>query len=378
VQRGDTLLVDLPEHSINRRLRATKVVRRFGTAGRETEVVLTNRIGDEDIGQQTAESVQRFDRGFRGFIDRDTFRVVERQPVDSGLAATGEVPFPDDVEREIKSEITVRSIPYRSLVGSAGHSHQFSVGTTTSQNDVLDITDSQQVRKTIVGQGGILPANDVVGATVSVPNSFEGYPVVVLVEVIGAAPSDPDAPVVGDDIAISFSSSSLFTPGIESSEQHTFTDSDASFGDNLDVRAYRTPTDVTPGQLLEVEIRNLESKDIEVVNARFDIINIRHTHEVSFGATTSQSAAGFEPGLVEQFPNDSRSNGNDEILASGVDVAVNGTVEASNINSGEFITTVDIGGALSPGTNDIEIRSDSLGFISAFIETELFRRGRST
>jgi hypothetical protein len=191
-------------------------------------------------------------------------------------------------------------------------------------------------------------------------------------------PSKSNAPIVGDEISFSFRSDPVFSPGIESSENHTFHQDFGAFGNERKIKAFRTVTDVDTSIFADVQIQNLENKDLDLQQATVDLVNMRHTHEVSFGATTSQSAAGFEPGLVEQFPNDSRSNGSGEILASGVDVAVNGTVEASNIGSGEFTTTVDIGGALSPGTNDIEIRSDSLGFVSAFVETELFRRGRST
>jgi hypothetical protein len=79
------------------------------------------------------------------------------------------------------------------------------------------------------------------------------------------------------------------------------------------------------------------------------------------------------PGVTETFDGTT-------YYPSNCDVVVNGTSMGVSLGDGSstFEQFVDISGALTPGTNTVAVTSDTLGHIRSTVETELFRRGRST
>jgi hypothetical protein len=85
-----------------------------------------------------------------------------------------------------------------------------------------------------------------------------------------------------------------------------------------------------------------------------------------------------DPGVVESFPGYPQANANDKLLPSGVDLKIDGSTVASDIGSGEFTHTEDITGEFVGGVNDIELTSDSIGFVTAIVKTQTHRRGETT
>jgi hypothetical protein len=103
-------------------------------------------------------------------------------------------------------------------------------------------------------------------------------------------------------------------------------------------------------------------------------LGVNETSTAALGNTISETSADATPlhthdpqaGVVN-FPTETPSN---------CDLVINGTTVASNIGSGVFTETIDVSGEFVSGVNDIEVTSDSVGFISAYVTTQLFRSGR--
>jgi hypothetical protein len=375
VRPGDPLAFVWPARGIDETVRViefTEVINERGQ--RYAPLRVSNRWPEQGGSDKAIADLERFNRGYQGFIDRDNFRAVERQPVDGSLAATGEYPYPDDVVTEVTSEITVRSLPYRSYVSSGGHTHTIDIGQRTSLNNAVDINDSQSATVDFAGGGTIdLAAGETVDKDFTIPDGWSAYPTVIELVAIGND-DDPNAPAVGDALAWSFASGSYWSSSTKSSEHVQFKPPKVSAVDALTIRASRTIGDVNPGDNISLFVENISGSEIAFDFLEANLYNIRHTHTVDIGSETSQSAAGFAPGVVESFPDDPGANANGELLASNLDIVINGSTVATDIGSGEFTQTVDISGDLSAGVNDIEITSDTPGLVSAYVQTELFRQ----
>jgi len=335
---GDRVRVRYAEEDLDRQLRVVRLTDRIGRGGRERRVTLSSRsLTRESRRQKRNDDLQRFNRGYGGFVDRDNFRAVERQPVGASLAATGEYPYPDDVVREETAELTVRSLPYRA----------YSSGAVDNSN----LTN-------IEGQGfGI----DVINVGESGTNEFDD-------NVIGSFTLD-DSP----SISAMYASISMY-------------DADRDIS-GMQIRL----KDVTDGVAYPEQDGvglNFEESDFCFVTVQKDVSGHTFEWQVSFAEgdlaltywyqTSGKHTHDPDPGVIKKFPAVSGTNADDELLASNVDVVIDGATVASGIGSGAFTETIDISDELSPGVNDIEIRSDSLGLVSAYVETELFRRGRTS
>jgi hypothetical protein len=363
---GDLVDVLWPEQDLSDTLRTIETSRVIDADGaRYAAVRAANRWPEQGGAQKAREDLERFRSGYQGFIDRDNFS-IDNQPVSASLNAEDSYFYPSDVVDEKRAEIRVRGRAYRSFVASAGHTHDIQIGTTTSLNDAVDVNDSAQLTLTLTNGTSSWSDGATFTENATVPSSWEGYPIFVVLRVTGAAPTDTNAPVAGDAVSFSFDSSSLLTAGIQSSEHHQFTPSDVAFGDNLDIRAYRTATDITPGQNFGAFLRNISGTTLNIDAAEVTLVNMRHNHTIDIGTETSESAAGFEPG-VQEF----------NLYPSNVDVLVNGQSVGVSLGggSGPFASTVDIAGLLGPGDNQIEFTSDTTGRVTGAVRTELFRQG---
>jgi hypothetical protein len=360
---GDFVRVQKPDAGLDRDMRVHRVVTRSaeGTpAGVVQEVTLSTRTVARDDVSADARDIQRFNTAFQG-----SSVVIQggggRQPVESGVPAEEPFRYPD-VDFEHIAEVEVEGLPYRSYVSGAGHAHDVEIGTTTSLDDSLDLEESAQLTLQVV-DNATLNNGATASGTVTIPSSWEGFPVLVVLNLTGAA-TGSSAPAVGDDVVVSYDTSSIITPGIRVAEHHEFAPSLTFFGENNSVQTYRVLTDVQPGNNFSFAVQNISGQDIFFNTAEVTLVNMRHQHDVEIGTTTSESAAGFEPGVVEDFSGHPQANASGELLPSNVDLLVNGTTVASNIGSGRFETTVDISGALTDGAfNTIEATSDSIGHL---------------
>ncbi|WP_135535368.1 hypothetical protein [Halostella pelagica] len=386
---GDRVTVRLPDDGIDRMLRIIELAERLTKRGREYVALLSNRLATRGDPAGTQTDLQRFNRGFQGFVDRDNFRAVGRQPISASYNAVGEYQYPDDVVREERAEITVVSLPYRAYVSPAGHTHDVSV-THPQHSHGVSVSHPKHTHDVSATSGSSTSPS-----TTDFPNNDGG-----VVTVSATSGSDVDTYTVGNP---TFLVSSLINVRNASSGQRSLeislnnrTTGESGIVDTNPIEMAADETvvvsGIVPGNVngddLAWNVYNISGSDASVDFETHYLEMGRHDHDISttssaelgttstetsdasLGATestTTGSTAAFEPGLNE-FAGETASN---------VDVLVGGSEVASNIGSGEFRTTVDISGEFSPGTNDIEIASDSLGFVTAIVQTELFRRGQS-
>jgi len=391
---GDRVRVEYPAKDLERRLRVVSLTDRIGRDGRERRVTLSSRsLTRESRQRKRNDDLQRFNRGYGGFVDRDNFRAVERQPVSGSLAAVGEYPYPDDVVREETAELTVRSLPYRAFSSGANsggdhthtvdvshpqHSHTISGTTGASSNENHNI-GSSFTASTSTGENQ-LTAQTI--ATETVDSSPDSFPLIIRAG-IGIEEGDGNSfdqlqlQVFDRDTSTVY----IIVPDTSRTEPFNFASGNTVIFDDVN------------GHTLDLQILNsyTDARTTDLaIKWGWDLVN-PHTHGVNetssteLGVTQSETsdASGThthppDPGVVESFPNASGANANDELLASNVDVVIDNTTVASDIGSGEFTKTIDISGELSAGVNDIQIQSDSLGLVSAYVQTELFRRGRTS
>jgi len=381
VRPGDPLAFVWPARGIDETVRViefTEVVNERGQ--RYAPLRVSNRWPEQGGSKKALADLERFNRGYQGFIDRDNFRAVERQPVNSSLAATGEYPYPDDVVTEVDAEITVRALPYRAYVSSGGHSHSFSIpdhnhsvtvsDTATSE----DNADFESVADEATNVGNItLDRNPREIATFTPSEPTSQVFAFVVVSNVDTTSEGVVLRLVNKTTGYQYPSTTTLADVLDPGQKTFFAGFD--------------PTDCEGETLaLEAQLNVGDGSELDVsIGYWFQAIG-KHTHDVFIadasttsdgGATSSTtgSESALEPGVVEKFPDDPEASASGTLLPDSVDVIINGSTVASNIGSGEFVETVDISGDLSPGVNDIKITSDELGLMSAYVQTELFRQG---
>ncbi|OYR79323.1 hypothetical protein DJ84_18385 [Halorubrum ezzemoulense] len=350
LELGDRVAVEYPEENISRQLRIVSLRKSFTERGRELLVTLSNRLlTRENRDSKRNDDLQRLNRGFGGFVDRDNFRAVERQPVTGDANATGEYDYPDDVVREDVAELTVRSIPYRAYSSGA---LQDSTDTETSDTHIWEQVEWQD--------------GETKSVDLQIGSEWSNHPNIFYIQ-IGEAfntASDPHGP--DSNWQVQFVTSGLTEAGeaVEKNYSTVGRDDQGNFSLGYFVQEYDTLPYVYNDSDITVHVTNQTGHDFvddgstgtnideEVITIEVALFNPRHTHPP-------------DPGVVEF----------DDETASNVDVIIEGDTVASNVGSGVFTETIDIGEQLTPGVNNIELASDSLGLISAYVQTELFRRG---
>jgi hypothetical protein len=345
LELGDTVHVEYPEENIDTDLRVVMLTTELTRRGYLLLCTLSNRaLSRSDRSAKRNDDLERFNHGYGGFVDRDNARAVERQPVGDGLKATGEYLYPDDVVGEERAEIVVKGLPYRAYSSGAANNPDFQNTVISSQAGGkydLDIANYTTI-------DSITPSNDTsimfVKATVKNDES----------DLVNLNARYYDAT---DNITLP-SGAYVLTP-IDTGATQTIWFADARNVNGHDLR-------------LQLEARVGSQDDdgdgFSEVSADVQWQGVGlHNHDP-------------DPGVVESFPDEPASNANDKLLASGVDLDIGGTTVATDIGSGEFSTTVDVTGEFSPGENDIELTADSnsLGFATAIVRTELFRRGETS
>jgi len=345
VQLGDRLQVTLPDRGINRQLRIKRLVERFGVEGHDYVATLVNRQADEDLTGDEREDVQRFNRGYQGFVDRVQAGGDARQPVSPTLSAQSTRVYPDDVVREDVSRVLVEGLPYRAYSGGAANNPAFTVG---------DRTDVDGGFVTIDGSDTWFTLADINPSPAGPSQMVHIY---VVVQQLSASFPGPR----GISLRLAFDAGSDgYWPAPSGRPLQTMPVGTAIDSDE-------TITTFSPslagdfgelGQLeLQAKLNFTASSSLELssqLRLEFDDV---HTHPPS-------------PGVVEDFDGET-------FYPSNCDVLVNGNPQGVSLGdgSGTFREFVDIGGELTPGINDIEVSSDTRGHIRTTLETELFRRG---
>lgn len=345
VELGDRLQVTLPDHGIDRQLRITRLTERYGEVGKEYITTLTNRQADDDLEGNQREDVQRFNRGYQGFVDRVQAGGDSRQPVSSALNSQSTRVYPDDVVREDVARVLVEGLPYRAYSGGAANNPAFSVGDRAEVGGGFTTIDGSDTWFTLAD----------INPSLTAPSQM--VHIYVFVQQLDASFPGPR----GISLRLAFDAGSDgYWPDPDGSPLQTMPVGTAIDSDE-------TITTFSPslagdfgelGQLeLQAKLNFTASKTLELssqLRLEFDDV---HTHPPSAG-------------VVEDFDGEI-------FYPSNCDVLVNGNSQGVSLGdgSGTFREFVDIRGELQPGVNVIQVTSDTRGHVRTTVETELFRRG---
>jgi hypothetical protein len=321
VRPGDPIDVVWPAENIDTTLRViefTEVVE--ATGRRYTALRVANRWPEQGGAQKALNDLERFNRGYQGFVDRDNFS-FDNQPVTSTLNAEDSYFYPDDVISEVRAEIRVRGRAYRAYSsGAADNSDINNIGDDAVGGGQVQIDTTP---KTIL--------SFTVPSSPNVSNLFTGVNL-----------NDDDGDAVSGTIYLRNT-----TTGDRYPENNNIV-----INPNNAEHAWQFVHRDVSGESFEWVYEPFASGGDILVSGWWQTAG-KHTHAP-------------DPGVTEfnQFP-------------SNCDVLVNGTSAGVSLGtgSGEFAETVDISGLLTAGDNEIEITSDSTGRVTGAIRTELFRQG---
>lgn len=348
VNLGDRVTVDLPEHDIDRLLRCTRRAERIGSDP-GIDVTLTNRDPSRGGDRKRRDDLERFNAGDQGVLDRDTDS-YGWQPVSSSVNATRPYPYPSDVVAENVAEVVVNSIPYRSFVGASGHTHPLTANTVAESGTSLN------------GSGGTADVWQDTATLDGVSISTDGTEFVTsFTSFVDERSTSGDVNTIGDiQYRLRNDSTGDVYPAssyVRHDPVYDGADTGRSTPVHFMIRAPGNPNGST---------YTLEFKP-DASFSSTDLLVAQHLAWYVIAETT-QSTAALEPG-INDYPSETASN---------CDLIVNGNTVATNIGSGTFNTTVDISGQFSAGDNTIELTSDTLGLANLSVETQLFRRGRTS
>jgi len=339
LQRGDTVTVRLPDRDIDRTMTVTRLIERFGQRGRELVVTLKNRLVDDDATATGRESLQRFNRGYQGFVDRAQAGGDSRQPVSASIDSQTTVIYPDDVVREETARVLVEGLPYRAYSAGAANNPEFERATTAAEGGSIVSFDDD-------GSWVTLAATD--------PQGPASQSFVVAVNVFDSTTSIASR-TLNVRLRFDFGNAGYWP------EQTGIPLMKVGNGQNQNETMFAAPVSGNYTDLAQIEVQvqvNGNGNFTIECGAFADFLaEDVHTHPP-------------DPGVVESF-------GGSEFYPSNCDVIVNGSSQGVSLGdgAGTFQEFVDISGDLTPGFNDIAVTSDSLGHVRATVETELFRKG---
>jgi hypothetical protein len=385
---GDSVQVTYSEEDINRTLRIKQLTRRLSESeGHVLDLTLSNRfLTRENRSTKRNDDLQRFNRGYQGFVDRAQAGGDSRQPVTSSLNSEASVVYPDDVEEEITARVFVEGLPYRSYSsgGASGgdHTHQVDVTHPTHSHSINATSGANspglvESGRINLGLGGDL-TDDWQDLTSVTTINVDTTTFAILWEIHvthgNDTPVDIHLRVVNEDTGEIYPENKdagdayVWIRNLEpdSTASATIPIYDNLVGDSVRVEAKAKSTNFFPAEF---------SSNTHLIG--------RHTHDVSdtsdtalgsTESTTSDASGGHthaaNPGVIEDFSGTTYYPSNCDVLVNGTSIGV-----SLGDGTGTFEQFVDISGQLTPGTNTVEVTSDSLGHIRSTVETELFRRG---
>jgi hypothetical protein len=336
---GDRVQAVKPSQDLDRTMRVHRIKTVQEGATRTDKVRLSTRTRLRQDDSDLQRDIRKFNAGFQG-----SSVVVNPGPfgkaVDSGDPFTFKFRYPN-LAFENTAEVQVTGLPYRiDSVGAASgggeHSHTVPINVVSDNSATVETEND-----TLAGYNNI----DQAFALEDIPTNSTGARVFATLFVDGNA--SINRIVLNDD-----------------TEGETLWDIPID-GSNSNIHI-KFPVDTftvdRKGNTLEalVFFDSANSGDLNLIVSAEQ----SHFHVVDETETTdTETPEHTHPPLPGIYTT------ND--VPSNVDVAVNGTQVASNIGTGTFETTVDVGGEFTNDAwNEVEVSSDSLGIVevSAFIE----------
>jgi hypothetical protein len=371
---GDSITVDIPEMDIDQLLRVVRFKEIIDTNPRYL-LTLTNRDVERGGERKARDDLERYNKAYEGFIDRDNDS-YGWQPVNATNNAVRPYEYPSDVVSEKVASVIINSRQYRaySAGGAAGGDHSHLVGVThpTHDHDVnLNITsdDNSDLNNVVLVAGTATnhTANGSWQTIDFIQPSVDTSWLVLTASVENTATSRQSA-----SMRLNNTSTGFLSP--DSSGDTIGLDPD-SVGHTWLIDA----TNVN-GETVRFEFQGADGNEYILdwqwfgVGQHNHLVAATETSDTALGTTVDETsdASGDhthppEPGLIE-FSD----------TASNVDLLVNGSVVASDVLTGVGKAEVDIRGELTAGSNTIEARSDTLGLLNLTVVTQLFRSGASS
>lgn len=364
VQLGDRVTVKLPDHSIDRQLRITELTERFGEQGHEYIVTLQNRTVDDDIKGNSRESLQRFNRGYQGFVDRDQV-ASGWDPAGDGTPQTLEVVnYPDDIQTEKTVDLVIQGRAWRSPVDVSGHTHDVSIGTETSGAQDPPQLGQPSTEATFADQ--TINNGDYASASGTLDSSASADQWTKQIR-IQCNWSDVQG---GDRWRVWFDDKGSNV--VEASYPVIVSDRPTSRTFDDDLNLWLTQINLDGGEDFEVRLYNETGGSRDITDSRIVIFDLfKHSHTVDIGTVTSDSESDLDASVIDTF------NSN-QFYPTDVDIDVNGSTitTLSGNGSGDWQETVDLSGKLSAGNNTISADpTGGRGELNLILQTELFRRG---
>jgi len=366
VNLGDWVRVEKPDANLARDMRVHRLTERAGEfndtasgAAVVDEVLLSTRTVMRQQGDEDLQDLNRFRTGYQGAS-------VWGTPSGGYQAVTSTENyrltfFYPDIVFENTAELYVESQPYRTFHAGAasggGSSETTNSGGSTTEtsgnNSQFDNNVIQDTGGTLISTSNWTTWHTADSVT---PTSATAFVVAyIAVENAGTGRVVPTVRLENTTTGETYPDSGGTTMGLEA--------------DSIEGELFLIAED-TNGETLELQLKggSGSSEDYGVSTSFYGAGE--HTHNVSIpshfhGFTIPNHTHPVNPG-VSTFPT---------TTASGVDVLVNGSTEATNIGSGSFTATVDISGALNANQfNTIELTSDSTGWLYATAGLEAYRK----
>jgi hypothetical protein len=390
---GDRVQVVKPSQDLDRTMRVHRIQTVQEGATRTDTVRLSTRTTLRQDDSDLHRDVRKFNAGFQG-----SSVVVNAGPfgkaVDSGDPFTFKFRYPN-LAFENTAEVQVTGLPYR--IDSVGAADGGGVTTTTESGGAELVTSESggSVLKSS-GNGGAYFNTESSNANTAHTQESDFQTDVGLVGDTGGSWTIADtfsfadpaefilcgfvcgsqeaiietrvtADVSGFDIEYPRTegvpiANSTSTSG-NGSAQIIFVPEDA---DSVTLE-YRTNFDANTSLFVWAQVMGQHTHDvtIDIPDHQHQIDIPSHTHDVDIPSHVHQLI--LEDHTHPPLPGIFTTND----VPSNVDVAINGNSVATNIGTGTFETTVDVGGEFNNDAwNDVEVSSDSLGIVevSAFIE----------
>lgn len=355
---GDSVTVDYPAAGItSQALRVVSLRTIRDENGSRQVATLANRelTREQNDRAKEVDDIQRFNRGYQGFVDRD--QVTSGWDVaGDGVAQSLLIPaWPDDIVSANRVQLVVEGRPWRSPVDSTGHAHGVSISTTTT-------SESNANFERVVDRGFSFDDTSVNSTSWSAAETF--IPSSDTSVFVGYAwyriPGNSDA----QNVAVRLRNTDT---GFTTISEQVFA------SDNYQPVISLFDPSNCKNQEMAIEFRSAVNVGYVESATAFEAWG-RHTHSVNLSdSTTTDSEVDLTPQVIESF------NGT-TFYPSDVEIAVDGSAvtTVSGSSTSDWQESVDLTGELSPGSNRITATpTGGRGEIRLSLASELFRRGRS-
>lgn len=382
IELGDRVTVELPEENIDRMLRVIKRRELLTGVGATLSLVLSNRLltGGED-SQEARKDLQRFNRGYQGFVDRSQITSGWNPAGDGTPQELVVVNWPDDIVEEKDVTLAVQGRSWRSPVDFSEHFHEVVLETddhdhlvdvlTTSGASASDSDNIDPIAQGTSGVDGSFSFSD----DFTVP-SLDGDTRTCILFIdfsISTADADLTAFAGGVEIDISSGFDTIYSESAQTSLLNSVPKTWMVVYTGDDIQ----------GDTVDIEFEGSTNYE---ANIRYDISSVAlgdHDHLIDiledtadgggqtlFETTDPENAA--IPEIITEFDGS-------QYYPSDVTIEVNGT-EVETIagdDSSDWTETIDLEGELNPGLNTISATPGTRGELNLSLASELFRRGRS-